>query len=325
MIGRPVRGNWICGHCFRTLFAPTITAEAALAGVVQNPICTPFGLAAAAKRLPILDLPPEQSSDFSISLLPPEATPAVETLRLSIQIPVRGTSLPQIGKQLDNPSVCKGPTGAEIIAYCRTRPRAAWRAINSPQRVTLGSEPSVIAFKFEQSLPMPPSGPFDTFNIRVSGPDGAPAFPMTDADYDNIAVSNGLSVLPAGVSFEHHENGPDIGFDAGIAPALDLAKSSARAWLGAIRSHLSGTDLTATLYPPGIDPIGRSPNVRFEMADGGAIGLAGFLVEMPAVSLTAVGDSAPTLLRSLAEIERHPMEWAEAGAYRVTIELPWGR
>ena len=36
-------------------------------GVVQNPICTPFGLAAAAKRLPILDLPPEQSSDFSIS------------------------------------------------------------------------------------------------------------------------------------------------------------------------------------------------------------------------------------------------------------------
>ena len=99
-------------------------------------------------------------------------------------------------------------------------------------------------------------------------------------------------------------------------PRLTWPSCPPGAWRLAIRSHLSGTDRTATLYPPGIDPIGRSPNVRFEMADGGAIGLAGFLVEMPAVSLTAVGDSAPTLLRSLAEIERHPMEWAEAGAYR---------
>jgi hypothetical protein len=138
--------------------------------------------------------------------------------------------------------------------------------------------------------------------------------------HNNLSFQN-----HAGISVEPHETGPDIGFDARIASANALAASSAKSWLRAIRGHLSDKNLTATLYPPGTDPNGRAPNVRFVMAQGGAARLAGFLVDQPAVSLTPAGDETPSLLRSVAEIERHPMEWAEAGAYRLTIDLPWGR
>ena len=313
---------------FQRIVVPAITAEAAQAGVAQNPIWQPFG--GAADAFPILDLPPEPSSDLSIQLRPPEAAQAVAGLKLSIFLPSRGIDLPRAGTALGNPLVCKGPTAAELTVQCRVRPGTTWRALNPRQRAIFGGDPPILVFDFEDGVPTPPAGPSAVFNLRVGGPDGAPAHAMTGDDYAAIAASGDVPPpTTAGLTVERHEFGPDIGFDIAAAalvrdaaPNPAAATAAAHAWLGAMRHRLSNRGLTVTLFPPGVDPDGRVPNIRF---GGAGSDLAGFLADLPVLRLTAPGEATPVLERSLAQIGRHPLEWAEAGTYRLTIDLPWGR
>jgi Caspase domain len=246
--------NWLTGsrrldlrRLYGTIVAPAVTEEAAEAGNAQAPICVPYGTALASLYSPILDLPDEPTVDLTINLLPLEATAAVKALRLSIQTPARNAFLPDAGKKLANPLLCKGPVAAEVIAFCSPKPGSGWRTLDSPKKAVLGDQPATITFNFDMPPPADPPGPPDMFNIRVTGPDGSPLFPLGGA-YEKIATSNGLDMdLGEGVSFNHHEHGPDIGFDASIAGAPERAARSATDWLSAIRRHISDQNMSAII------------------------------------------------------------------------------
>jgi len=311
---------------FGAIIAPAITEEAAKAGNAQTPICIPYGTATASPFSPILELPDEPTSDITVTLLPVEAAAAVKALRLSIQTPPRNAFLPDAGKELVNPLLCKGPVATEVRASCTPKEGSKWRTLDSPQTAILGDKPATITFTFYPTPPAGPPGPPDMYNIRVTGSDGSPSFPLGAAAYEQIAKTNALNAdFEEGVSFTTHENGPDIGFDANIAGAHERAATVANDWLCAIRQHVADQAMSAILFPPGTDPEGKSPNIRFSLAEGGAVGLGGFLGDLKSVAVVAVGDNDPALILSLSEIEQHPVERVDPGPHRVTIDLPWGR
>jgi hypothetical protein len=330
-----IQFDWTTGKSqldLRSLFinivAPAITEEANRLGrVTQTPECSPEGLAKQKSVSPILDLASTHCTKLTINIDPPAAALAVKQLRLSTRSPVRTFchSAPVV-----DASQWMAPTPSDVTATCVVDPGRGWLISNSPQQATLGNQPVHITLNFSTTLlgPPPPSqlpgAPISAFNIRLHFGDGRTAAPLGGA-YEAIARTHSVSLAPPpGVTFMHQEIGPDISFDSTVKHAEKAAAAFAAEWHTAIKRSSAAEGLAVSLYPPGIDPQGLTPNVRFRLSKKRASTLAGFLAETTSLVITRSDIDGPVLTRSLAEIGHDSIEWFEPGVYRLAISLPWG-
>lgn len=314
---------------FEDILAPAISEEAAAAGNQQSPIAIAYGQAQATSAVPILALTDDVTVDLTVTLDPGSAVSAVGQLRISVESPPRNLFLPIGGSAIQSPLTYKAPVGADVRASCRAKVGSGWTVANSPQRATLDTHKGITL----QLQPVTPAmtgvekldpGIVDKFNIRVARPDGSRDYSL-GGRYAQIAAETGIPFEPPpGVTFEHHEHGPDIGFDVDRPRSMEIAADFASHWLRAIQLH-SDEGLTASLFPPGEPPADRLANVEFRLADD-AIRLGGFLIgSLASFTVEEIGAPTPTRAISLIELANSPRMALEPGPYRVAVSLPWGR
>ncbi|WP_157862116.1 hypothetical protein, partial [Methylobacterium sp. Leaf361] len=330
---------------FDLAVGPSYALRALAAGNRQTPFCQRFEMAERTGRSPIFDLPQDTYLRVVVKTNPLQAKQAVTELVLRSPEPTRQLLLPRIDKPISLPMRCLGPVGATVWTSFRADPASVWRKRRSPAPTELVGDSVEITLELERAVPaqpdtgpsmvalpgavQPSSSPFggitlDAFNIRASGPAGAPCS-LPDLAYESV-LSGPFAPSPpqAGVLVEEHTFGPDIRFDPLVPGAALAARGYALDWLRALRSTHWGEDLEIHLSPIGDDFDRPATNFRFVLPPGGVRPLGGYLTEVPTVSIERVGSSDAARILSLNEIERHPTEYLEAGFYRVRVDLPWG-
>mgnify|MGYP002718581627 FL=1 len=330
---------------FDQAVAPRFALRAAAVKNPQTPFCQRLGVAELTNRSPIIDLPQDTYLPVVVKTDPPEAKQAIALLTLRSPVPTRQLVLPGLGKPINLPMRCFGPTGATVWTSFLTEPMSEWRKRRSPAPTQLVGDTVEITLELERTDPPPlstdeppdasftpvPQGSWsscgitpDAFNIRASGTGGA-SYSLPGPAYDSLLSGPFAPSAPqAGVIFERHEFGPNIRPDPAVPDAASAARSHALDWLHALRSTYAGNGLEIYLSPIGDDFDRPATNLRFVLPEGGARRLGGHLAGTPLVSIELIGFPERTRRMSLTDIEGHPTEYLEAGFYRVRVDLPWG-
>jgi hypothetical protein len=329
-----VRYDWYTGarqldlkEIFDSQVRPAIVSKAAAQEYSQTPHCERHGRANIENASPVLELSKQPTIKVSISTKPLEARKEIERVLLAIPTPSRWLHLPDAMGPLVIPMECLAPPGSQLEATCELRTPSEWRVLNSPQREDISAQPEKLFLDFDlaHTGPPPPDDPRSQLNVRVVPSGGGPPVPTISGEYDRIAENNNLQTeMPAGVTFDHNEIGPDIGFDPSKPGSRDAANQVAIHWAKAIRKQVAGQGFDVFISRVGEPDKLLLPNLRFEFEKEGARALAGFLADRQTVSLVGMGGSEPPFRYSLNELANHPDERVAPGPYRVSVSLPWG-
>ncbi len=309
---------------FDGFIGPKILDAAAKQRHVQTPWCEPHGRALTSGYSLILGLPKEPTAQVLLDVEPPEAIGDVQQIRVLTDPPPRPRYLPGAVGLLKLPDSFVMPQIAALNARVEIKPASGWISKNSPMDVPPGQNSVHVVLELAKAPPGPPQGPLSQFNVKVPDPNGVLA-PVL-AGYDEIASVAGIE-LPEDdegpVRLSRHEDGPDISFGEGSEEA---ANQLAFAWQRAIGAHLRNRDVTysVVISPPGATVEEVSNNLPFDIPDGGAQALAGFLADSPTVTVTPVGLSQASRRFSLRQLEERTGIRTEQGPNLVQIDLPWG-
>jgi hypothetical protein len=319
--------NWATGErgvhlkpLFDNLVAPDIEAEAAAGDILQTPRCHQFDRALDVPPPIILALPPEPTVKLTVSVTPNIALPAVLQLKLTTMSPNRSHYRPGPRNPLVQGFTCQAPKGASLTAFCTPKPNTPWLSTNSPVSMQLDQDTDLV-LQLDRPVDPPPATGDNAFNLRVFDPEN----PLGALDIANLQhIVTPRKPLP-GVTFDFGVMGVDIGFDTEIEGGIANAQAVVGRVLKSMRRQFASQGLHVLVAPPGTSAQALRPNLDFAFGAEGPGGLGGYLVEASLVTITSA-DGGDFIQRfSLSDIAHHPVERLDPGAYRLEIDLPWGR
>jgi hypothetical protein len=306
---------------FDDIVSPYVVADAAKLGYVQTPGLEPFG-AATTGPMPLLGLPSLSSVELTTDVEPLPARSAIQRIHLHVRLPSRDRNLPIIPHPLVLPDQCWVPANCDVELICI--PAANWEVRDTPAPFTATRPQHAAVFKLVQRPSSPPPKDLELFNVRFShGGLGLPGPPYNDLA-SQVRLSNQTdagTTETAGLMIDH-EYGPDFR----IGPqGYDVSRDLTVGWARALR-RWAPPNVDVVVAPPGQTIETSYPNLRFDVTEGWARQLAGFLDEAALVTIgqSASSQQASVTTFSAAAIEDLRAVHVEPGRNRIRIDLPWG-
>ncbi|WP_193763230.1 caspase family protein [Methylorubrum sp. Q1] len=306
------------------VIAPEVSEAAQrLKGAAQTPRATASG---AVRCGPILTWSAERLADVTVDARPDRDRALLESVRLVTIAPTWNhvLSIPPVAL----PATLRLPEGVDVVAQARGRnPERP----PEPPRLDASVNSSTVDLVF--TILEPTRGrraradyaELMSFNLRTVAPTGNPTYNAHRIYADERAGRLMERAKDLGLKFVRHEHGPDLllqrqrrsilgDYEPAIWSASEEegARAFAAEWAGLVAEINNELVVVA---PPGTPAQDVLPTVRIEVPPT----LPGALAESATLLLEAEGDdpvrlplNGPMLLTLLP------------GAYRVSIDLPWG-
>lgn len=316
--------------------------EVASSQGTQHPTIELLGRAKSEAFSIIQKLPSGPIERATIRVLPESG---LDELVLNLRPPVTELSLPLSNIQPPFPVEVALPCFGQVTANCIPKP--GWTADPSSvlRPMTPGNSEMVFVLRRRGAPPdaAEPSEP-DTEKDKLAhdadglGPaQGSFAFSITMLNDSGEAVAG----LPSDV-FDYlshalplpHELGVDVlyrptGLDivCGLT-GITAAGTYAQEWRRSLADFFSGHDtrIEPFLAPMGVPGDQFKPNLKIHLERGGAESLGGFIADGVKVKLARFGVASKqvSIEIPLRDLERFQFYKLRSGAWRVSIDLPWG-